>query len=136
MVLQAKHLLPALAVSSLSFASPTQRASLGARATYPGYDHPSNGVCTDYTINQTITFSALVWSYPEFKDNYDLAQWMANITSKDSMTVFQPFGNPPNMQDFTDTYEIAGTFCSPKTVQGGKETTVLIATHGFGFDRR
>ncbi|KAF2118209.1 Alpha/Beta hydrolase protein [Lophiotrema nucula] len=97
------------------------------------YAHPSNGNCEDYTVKESITSPNLHWAYPIFKDNYDVAGFLFNMTRKDRATTFVPFDG---IQNVTDTYEVSGTFCSPKTLRGGKEKTVLVATHGLGYDRR
>ncbi|KAF2728929.1 alpha/beta-hydrolase [Polyplosphaeria fusca] len=93
---------------------------------------PKNGDCKDYTITDKVTSENLIWAQPKFKDNYDVAAWLFNETRKDSRQVFHPFADPENV---TAEYTLAGTFCKPKKMNGN-ETTVLLATHGLGYDRR
>lgn len=64
------------------------------------------------------------------KDNFDittfttnLARWDANVTL-DPISGYTPAAN--------SQYKISGSFCHP--INGGSGT-VLVATHGFGFDR-
>ncbi|KAF1957297.1 alpha/beta-hydrolase [Byssothecium circinans] len=117
-------------------------SSLASPATYPSSDHvhPSNGICTDYTVTNTITSQNLIYAYPKFRDNFDVAAHLFNITQgyrdtpEEGPIGYMPFAPVP--QNATATYTLAGTFCKPKTEKGGKEKTVLVTTHGLGYDRR
>jgi hypothetical protein len=122
--------LPYLALAGLASSTPTPRQSLDA---YPGFVHPSNGICTDYTVKEIITYSALQWATPPFTSNHDVVALLADLASKDGLAT-PPFKN--DTLDTTKTFEIAGTFCKPISENSGKEKTVLVATHGLGFDRR
>jgi len=62
-----------------------------------------------------------------------VVEFLTEIARKDSAEVFHPLSGVKNV---TDTYEVAATFCTPKKTKGGKEKTVLLATHGLGYDRR
>lgn len=44
-----------------------------------------------------------------------------------------PVGNPETQ---TASYEIYATFCAPEMMGGKRSKTVLLATHGIGFDGR
>ncbi|KAI9716886.1 MAG: hypothetical protein M1812_005035 [Candelaria pacifica] len=83
--------------------------------------------CHDYSITVTVTSENLQWAYPPFKTNYDVAQLIANTT--DAAT-FSPFTT--GKKNETASYRIAATFCAPDHAEGG---TVLLASHGLGFDR-
>ena len=121
------------ALFSLVLATPTPAAA--DYSTSPGYVHPSNGNCVDYTIDTKVSFPSLTWGYPKWKDDYDVAAFLFNMTSKDAGTgAFKPFGDGTT-KNVTESYKISATFCSPKTAKG-KESTVLLATHGGGYDRR
>jgi hypothetical protein len=125
----------ALALSNTAYSVPTASSELQKRADHPGYDHPTNGNCKDYSIKNTFTTDDYIWGYEKLKDNYDAAALLFNITSKDDAA--GSFDPSTGLHENTAEYEIAGTFCSPKTLKGnGTEKTVLVATHGFGFDRR
>ena len=127
-----------LALSSTAYAAPAISKQLSTRSDYPGYAHPTNGNCQDYTLNYTVTTSNYVWGDPKLQNDFDTADLLFNITSQDDALdltgSFSPFNGTQNV---TAEYSISGTFCSPKTPKGnGTEQTVLVATHGFGFDRR
>src|SRR5262249_7765321 len=108
---------------------------------YPSKDYadPSNGICTDYTITTTITAENSIYAYTKFRDNYDVAASLSNISQSFRQTPeagsigFNPFSQAKNI---TGTYNLAATFCRPKVEKSGKEKTVLVATHGVGYDRR
>jgi hypothetical protein len=97
------------------------------------YAHPSNGICTDYTITEEVSFNNLIWGLPEFKSSYDVAGFLFNQTRKDAINVLRPFAGSENV---TKTFTLSGTFCTPSHPTGGRESTVLLATHGLWYDRR
>lgn len=87
-------------------------------------------ICKDYTFSLNITSGNYLWGLPVNKDNFDittfttnLARWDANVTL-DPISGYTPAAN--------SQYKISGSFCHP--INGGSGT-VLVATHGFGFDR-
>ncbi|KAF2464114.1 alpha/beta-hydrolase [Lindgomyces ingoldianus] len=123
--LQLISLFTALPLLNLISASPTIH--------HDEYRHPSNGICTDYTIKSEVTSNDFVWGLDHFNDNYDVAAFLFNNSRKDTFTTFQPFSGTKNV---TKQFEVAATFCTPEEMKGGKEKTVLVATHGLGYDRR
>jgi hypothetical protein len=98
------------------------------------YIHPSNGVCTEYTITQEVAAPVAVFDHAPFESNLDMSALLINATrtSTDGVT----FGPVAGFQNVTRSYTISGTFCSPKEPKDGKETTVVVATHGVMYDRR
>ncbi|KAL8689070.1 MAG: hypothetical protein Q9224_004729, partial [Gallowayella concinna] len=91
--------------------------------------------CTSYKIPVTITTESLIYNGSEFKDNFDVVEFTTQFSRKSpyggsSIVVFSGKIN------VTETYEIAATFCSPKTLTGGHEKSILLATHGFFHDGR
>ncbi|KAF2261870.1 alpha/beta-hydrolase [Lojkania enalia] len=99
----------------------------------PPYVHPTSGNCIDLPLRETVTSSNYVFGLPKFKSNFDVVGLLFDIaTSAVSSTPFVPFSG---LENVTATYEASATFCSPKTMKG-KESTVLVATHGLGYDRR
>ena len=98
------------------------------------YVHPSNGICTDYTVTEEVTSADPIWGLPKFQTNFDVAYFLFNSTRKDSQA------NTPSpisgYQNNTKTYTVAATFCTPQKPVGGRETTVLLASHGLGYDGR
>jgi len=88
--------------------------------------------CVSYTIPLTITSENFVFNITKFKNDLDLAHVITDIARKDSNATFHPVSGVENV---TAQYSISGTFCSPKTPSGnGREKTVLLATHGIGYD--
>jgi hypothetical protein len=114
--------LSALFFSSFAFSS----------TAYPDFVHPSNGDCKDYLVNSTVTYSQLHWNEKLYKNNYDVVSLLSKIAIQGKA----PFAAFSGAQDVTKTFQIAGTFCKPKGQKARKESTVLVATHGAGFDRR
>ncbi|KAF1999843.1 alpha/beta-hydrolase [Amniculicola lignicola CBS 123094] len=98
-----------------------------------GYLHPTNGECKEYTVKESVTSVVLEWGLPKFRDNFDVTAWRFNSSRKDSKETFKPVsGAKPS----TGTYTISGTFCAPKHPRLGRESTVLVLSHGLGYDRR
>jgi hypothetical protein len=128
-----------LTVALFGFASTTLGAPVPDNDNFLSI-HPSNGHCKDYTIANTVTSNNQVWTYPKFSNNYDVAAHLFNTTQSyrtdaASGTIgYNPFGAKP--KEVTAKYTLEGTFCRPKEEKGGKEKTVLVATHGLGYDRR
>ncbi|KAK0107250.1 hypothetical protein ONS95_003951 [Cadophora gregata] len=88
--------------------------------------------CQDYMIQVNATSQVLVPSYPRFENDFDVVDFVNNLLSRDSRSSFIPFSGAKNV---TGSYEIAATICSPcKSTQ--KEKTLLLASHGLGYDRR
>ena len=85
--------------------------------------------CQDYTIPITVSSVNYIWGLPDLFTNYDATAFTTNISRWDASTTLNPISGGAYQ---TVSYEISGTFCSP--TKGGSET-VLLATHGVGFDR-
>lgn len=85
--------------------------------------------CRDYTLPITTTTANFIWGLPELQNNLDAATFSVNLSRWDSNTTFHPIAGGAKA---TNSYKISGTFCSPGTKGNG---VVLLATHGFGFDR-
>jgi hypothetical protein len=90
--------------------------------------------CYEYDIPVTTEINAVTWNLPEFSDNYDVAGFFNNLSRRDASTAFNPISGPSNATS-TGNFSISATFCSPKT-SNGHEKTILLLTHGFGFDSR
>ncbi|KAI9687994.1 MAG: hypothetical protein M1820_010356 [Bogoriella megaspora] len=108
-------------------------SNVAAIPTSNDFQHPSNGVCTRYTVREEVASSDPVWGLPKFQDNYDVMSFLVNFSRKDSATAFHPISG---YQNVTKTYEVAGTFCTPTSPKNGKEKTVLLASHGIWYDGR
>ncbi|KAF2835443.1 alpha/beta-hydrolase [Patellaria atrata CBS 101060] len=91
------------------------------------------GICKDVSIPITVTSENFVWGLPTFKDNFDVAEILFEVARDDSAEAFHPFIGTRNE---TATYRIEGTVCTPMVKTQQRENTLLIATHGLGYDRR
>jgi hypothetical protein len=87
-------------------------------------------VCKDYTIPLTVTSGNYQWGLPDLITNYDATTFTTNLATWDANVTLHPISGYGNV---TADYTISGTFCSPVKPGSG---TVLLASHGFGFDRR
>ncbi|KAG4434041.1 hypothetical protein IFR05_010463 [Cadophora sp. M221] len=87
-------------------------------------------ICKDHVLPITVTSGTYLWGLPTLDTDYDVTTFTANLSRWDSNVTFHPIsGFTPAV---TASYKIAGTFCSP--AKGGSKT-VLLASHGLGFDR-
>ncbi|KAG8525997.1 uncharacterized protein KY384_000759 [Bacidia gigantensis] len=104
---------------------------ISANATSTGYI-PLGASCYDSITPVTVTSANYPWIAPKWSDNYGLIDFVSLASSRLDAGFPQPIGPPVNE---TASYEIAGTFCTPKK-PGKNAKTVLLATHGLAFDRR
>ena len=89
-------------------------------------------MCQDYSIPVSVTSQVLIPNYPRFSDDFDVVDFVNTLLSRDAKASFVPFCRVKNV---TALYEIAATICSPcKNTR--KEKTLLLASHGLGYDRR
>lgn len=127
-------LIPFLsAFISPALSTPTS-SSYPTHGTDATYAHPANGICTDYLAKETVTWRKAIWDLPKFKDNFDIVAFQTAMGSLEASEVFHPISRYED--NVTSTYTLSGTFCKPKKMKGEKERTVLLATHGGGYDRR
>jgi hypothetical protein len=90
--------------------------------------------CKDLTIRVVVSFNNFVIDTLPFENNFDATEFTTAVSARTSAT--GPFDPIVGFKNFTDqSYDIAATFCRP-TESCEHEKTVLLATHGFGFDRR
>jgi len=86
--------------------------------------------CQDYTLPISTTTINFIWGLPELQTNFDAATFNTDLGRWDANTTLNPISGGAQA---TAAYQISGTFCAP--TKGGNGV-VLLATHGFGFDRR
>lgn len=92
---------------------------------------PKGARCQDYTVPLTVTAKVLPWTGPRWEDDFGFIDFLSTYTTRLSAGFPSPFGDLVNK---TARYDISATFCTP--VQPGSRTkTVLLATHGLGFDK-
>ena len=109
--------------AALSLAAPTSDSK---------YPTSTSGHCTSFTISETVTSDNHIWDGAKFHSDFDVAAWNFNVSlqNNDKLLGFS------RVVTQTKTYELSATFCRPKNTSKGKSETVLIATHGLGFDSR
>jgi hypothetical protein len=88
--------------------------------------------CQEYTIPVNVSATVFVPNFARIKDNFDVIDFGFSLARRDYKTAFVPF---PGTRNVTVSYEISGTICSP-VQSAGKNKTLLLATHGLGYDRR
>ena len=86
--------------------------------------------CKDCKIPLTVSSLDYTWGLPPNENNYNVTTVTTNIARWDANVTLSPISGASPV---TIQYEISGAFCSPPR---GGDGTLLIATHGFGFDRR
>jgi hypothetical protein len=86
--------------------------------------------CREYTLPVDVTSINYIWGLPQLQTNYDAATFNSKLGRWDANVTLNPISGGAQA---TASYKISGTFCAPS--RGGNEI-VLVATHGFGFDRR
>jgi hypothetical protein len=97
----------------------------------PVYAHPVESLktCIEYSIPVTVTSENWIWSYPLFRSNYEVVNFITDSQARTAATDFKPFSG---LQNQTASYTIGATLCTPK---GYSKKTLLLATHGLNFDR-
>lgn len=123
-----------LLLSIISIAGPVLGLQNSSCADDGSYAHPVNGICTDYQVEETVTWNKLIWGLPEPKDNFDIAAIKLQTGELEGSTEFHPISGTE--ENVTSTYRLFGTFCEPSKKKDGKEKTVLLASHGGIYDSR
>ncbi|KAK3353891.1 Alpha/Beta hydrolase protein [Lasiosphaeria hispida] len=106
-----------------------------AAATGPVLGKPlsSQKTCTDVEIPLTVTSTNIGFGLPKFQTNFDVANFIDTVSSRNATTSGTVVAAPHNV---TATYTISATFCKPKqALPAERQNTVLLATHGLAFDR-
>ena len=122
MALSFSFLLSSAVIALISFSPGTQ-----SKQTY----YPPNASCFDYFIPLNITSAQYSFNATKWTDNDGLTQFVIENVGRDPGKV-SPLSMPSNV---TAQYSISATFCTPKDSSSNKAKTVLLATHGLGFDR-
>ena len=91
-------------------------------------------ICQEYTIPITINFENYVYNATKFVDNLDLVNFTTASSTVNSSSIFLPVEALPVNE--TVSLEVFGTFCQPSNTSAGRDSTVLVATHGIGTDGR
>lgn len=88
-------------------------------------------VCYDYTIPVNATNLALKAGYKPFKSNFDVANFIGILAGRTSTSLNLIIGQ----ENRTAIYNISATICSLRN-RNKKQNTILLASHGLGYDRR
>ncbi|PVH80876.1 alpha/beta-hydrolase [Cadophora sp. DSE1049] len=96
------------------------------------FAHPRDQtkICKDYVLPLTVTSGNYIWGLPILETDYDVTTFTTNLSRWDANVTFHPVSG--FLAQVTASYKIAGTFCAPTK---GPSKTVLLASHGLGFDR-
>jgi hypothetical protein len=117
-----------LSLHHLSSSTTSHPGHHPALTTPPSYI-PAGARCHNYAITITITSKNLQWTGPKWTNNYELIDFLTVASSRSAPSFFG------HATEETGSYTIGATFCEPK--HGGvRAKTVLIATHGLGYERR
>lgn len=107
-------------------------ALAAASSTYNQAFVPKGANCRSYTVPVTVTSANRPWVGPRWTDNYEFIDFVSLATTRVSAGFPSPVGSPVSQ---TASYDISATFCTPERI-GAHSKTVLLATHGLGFDSR
>ena len=126
----------AIGLSSFAFASPIADISTGihVRNTTGSQQqayYPANAICSEYMIPITITSTDNVFNFTHWDNDYALQEFLALATTR--VGAGYP-GVVEGTKNVTRDVEIAASFCTPSS-PNGKETNVILATHGIGPGR-
>ena len=89
-------------------------------------------ICHDYSIPVNVSITALEASYDRFTSNYNVVDFSNGLAGRTGATALHLFSGPTQV---TGAYTIGATICSPGN-HTEKEKTILLASHGLGYDRR
>ena len=89
---------------------------------------PANGTCYEFNIPVSASSTGLRYTYPAFKDNYDVTDFMTNLVSRGSED-FNPMSGSISL---SGNYTLGGGVCNPNNSTAGRENIMIVPTHGFG----
>ena len=117
---------PISTLSNCVFSASSTSSSPNVSASY----NLHNATCTSYTIPLTLNGSSLIFNPAlRWTDNFELAEFSTALTATHA--------TPPTLftgeETFAGSFEVGATFCGP--LKGKKKKTVIVASHGLGFDR-
>lgn len=94
---------------------------------------PLGASCVDYTIPVSPNASGAIFNEAsKWLDDCGLSQFTANRGGRD------PLASPvfsAGSQQLNGSFTIGATFCTPTNPQNNHSKTVILASHGLGFDR-
>lgn len=94
---------------------------------------PKTKTCKSFKIPVSVNSTELVYALPHFQSDFDVADFLATVAGRSAPDLSTSFSGTKNV---SATYEIGATFCTPTQGQEDRhKDTVLVATHGLGFDR-
>ena len=95
---------------------------------------PPNAQCWDYQVPVTVSAEYYSFAAPKWSDNQEFTEFIrGDITRTPGETSLDvPKGVLGATVNKTSEYIISATFCMPRN---RPSSTVILATHGLGFDR-
>jgi hypothetical protein len=88
-------------------------------------------ICTEYSIPVNITAALYNFNASEWTGNNELTQFVIGNVGRGPKGP-SPLNGPQNE---TAQYTISAPFCTPQHKDAAHAKTVILASHGFGFDR-
>ena len=94
---------------------------------------PLGASCVDYTIPVSPSAPGAIFNEAaKWVDDCGLSQFTANRAGRDPLA--QPVFSAGTRQ-LNGSFTIGATFCTPTNTHAEHSKTVIIASHGLGFDR-
>jgi hypothetical protein len=92
---------------------------------------PADADCVEYIIPAILSARIFKFNAPQWNNDYDLIDYVTlSASRKHPGSSLQSLTSP---FDFDGNFTISATYCSPKTKEW--KGSVLVATHGLGFNR-
>ena len=134
-VLSMTKFRPTLAVPYPSSTWNQDTAAIAANDSVPNFYntlqqsyYPRDADCQDYWIPVEIQSDNYGFNATRWQTDYDLEDFLSIATTRAGANYPSPLDGPKSENA---TFQIAASFCTPKT-KNGKEKTVILATHGIG----
>jgi hypothetical protein len=86
--------------------------------------------CKEYSITVEASSHNIKWVADPIENNDQMAEVNTEFGRRDSKNVWHPLAPAGELE--TAEYTISGTFCTPTS---GQRDTLIIATHGLGYER-
>ena len=99
--------------------------------------HPSwhsKDSCIDFFVDVPVDTVTYMPVFPPFTSQYEATEFLLQITSRTAPSADTVLSGPKNL---STTFKISARYCAPSEHGYGESAdTVLVLTHGLGFDKR
>lgn len=119
-----------LFLSALALGAAATRSHVGNDVQLSQPYYPPEADCFEYKVPVSISTEINTFDFPNWTDDYQLQDFLANVTTRPSAGYPSPI---TGMVNYTGSFTIAASFCTPKKKSYKK--TVILATHGIGQGR-